>query len=119
MLKPDKLAPYKRLFLPNKLLKHAFGPLDTESIRLVRKMVAGCKQEFVQWAVRAILNWNNKEKPAKLLQIHGDLDKIFPAGNARSVFILREGGIYVYTHGAVIRSLIVNNCLITTIPGGL
>lgn len=111
VLKLEKLAPYKRLFQPNKLLNQAFGPLDEESTRLVHEMVAGCNQEFAQWAIKEILHWKNKEKPANLLQIHGDLDKIFPAGNARSAIIMRGGGhLCVYSHGAVIRSLIVNNC---------
>lgn len=109
--KLEKLATHKRLFRPNKLINQAFGPLDEESTKLVHEMIAGCEPAFAQWAVKAILHWKNREKPANLLQIHGDLDKIFPARNARSAIIMRGGGhLCVYSHGAVIRSLIVHNC---------
>ena len=107
----EKLLPYKSLQKPGRFLNYAFSPLDTESRQIIHDMVVNADPNFIKWAIKAVLHWKNNEKPANLLQIHGDKDKIFPVKNAKSAIMMHGGGHFcVYSHGAVIRSLIVNNC---------
>ncbi|RXK83081.1 alpha/beta fold hydrolase [Filimonas effusa] len=111
LCKLEKLLPYKSLRKPGRLLNYAFSPLDNNSRQIIHAMIAASDPNFIKWAIKAVLHWNNKKKPANLLQIHGDKDKIFPGKNAKSAIMMHGGGHFcVYSHGAVISSLIVNNC---------
>jgi len=49
-------------------------------------------QEYLEWAVKNLLNWKQKKIRPDLIHIHGDNDKVFPIENIKDCIIIKGGG---------------------------
>lgn len=49
-------------------------------------------QEYLEWAVKNLLNWTQKQIRHDLIHIHGDNDKVFPIENIKECIIIKGGG---------------------------
>ena len=66
----------------------AKGEKEKEIVRRYRQNV---QQDYLEWAINAILNWKNDWKPANLYHIHGDADRIFPIKKVKPDCIVKGG----------------------------
>jgi pimeloyl-ACP methyl ester carboxylesterase len=70
----------------------AKGDKEKEIVRRYRQNV---QQDYLEWAVNAILNWKNDWKPVNLYHIHGDADRIFPVKKVKPDCIVKGGSHFM------------------------
>lgn len=73
-----RIIPPRMLKSANGLTVYAFGIKSPEEKFLLSEIVENIDENYLKWAVNAILTWNNREKPANLIHIHGTHDRTFP-----------------------------------------
>lgn len=75
-----------------------FGTKHVHEQELFRTILRESSPTYVKWAVHQVLNWQRVERPANIIHIHGDKDKIFPIQFVKPDIII-EGGEHfmVYT----------------------
>jgi pimeloyl-ACP methyl ester carboxylesterase len=59
--------------------------------KLIWQMIDESDEKFLEWAMRAVLEWDNKEMPQPLWHIHGSRDIVFPIGLTRPSHTIRRG----------------------------
>lgn len=100
-LRLHKMVPVYFLSRPNKLMYWMFGAKDiSEKLRL-NEIAGGADPEFTKWALHAILNWKNANKPTEVIQIHGRLDKILPLDCVKPDHIIENGSHFMVWAKAV------------------
>jgi pimeloyl-ACP methyl ester carboxylesterase len=62
-----------------------------EDKRLIWQMIREADARFLEWAMRAVLKWENKELPQPLWHIHGTRDIVFPIRLTRPSHTIRRG----------------------------
>ncbi|NNF21767.1 MAG: hypothetical protein HKN67_07485, partial [Saprospiraceae bacterium] len=88
-----------------------FYDYTTKEFRqLVRSMILGNSRTYLNWALKALGNWNTKTAPAdvNIHIIHGSQDKTFPIQSLNKVsFRIKDGGHFmVYKHAEEISKFI-------------
>lgn len=82
-----------------------------EELYLKRMMLADTAAVFIRRSVNMILNWNNAERPASLVHIHGDRDKLLLPGPIKADFWVKGGGHFMIWNRAAEVSKILNRVL--------
>jgi len=77
-----RAAKFKRLFT-------AETPEDKGMLRI---MIRDANEEFIRWAINALLSWKNSELPPNFVHLHGARDKILPTRFTRPTHILPNAG---------------------------
>ena len=62
---------------------------------LMRHFLSQTDPQFVRWAIDAIINWGNFERPKDLFQIHGSNDKMFPVKYTKPDFVIENGSHFM------------------------
>ncbi len=80
-----------------------------------KKMVASFRQSigsnYLQWALNAIVKWNNVTIPENIIHIHGTNDKIFPINNIKADYSIAKGGHFMVFNKAEDVGTILNKVL--------
>jgi len=75
--------------------------------RLVWQMIDESDGDFLIWAMKAVLRWENKELPPSLWHIHGSRDMVFPIMLTRpSHTIRRSGHLAIITHAEEVNGIL-------------
>lgn len=89
-------------FLPTGLIKHAeffarhnFG-FGHKKLQLYYKYLGVNDKEYLDWALKAIITWENHNTHPHLLHIHGDADPVFPIKYIDGAVIV-PGGTHIMT----------------------
>ena len=98
--------------LPTKLIENieyltifAFGKGIKKRVALYQKYLSERNSEYLNWAINALVNWDQNKFSNKLIHIHGDSDTVFPIKNLINHFIKIKGG-----HAVIItKSIWFNN----------
>ena len=70
-------------------------------------MIDEADGEFLIWAMRAVLKWENKELPPSLWHIHGSRDIVFPVGLTRPSHKVRGAGhLLVMSHAPEVNAIL-------------
>lgn len=97
-------------------LKRAFTRESSADKRLVLQMIDEADGNFLLWAMRAVLKWENKELPQPLWHIHGSRDIVFPVMLTRPSHTIRRcGHLVIMTHAEEVNRILQG---IFTSPGG-
>ena len=88
----DKLIPAKFLTLSNALTHSLFGVSDPTTKQLLNQILRDTDKNFLKWAIRAVVTWDNKIKPINLIQINGTTDKILPIWFVYPDYTIYKGG---------------------------
>jgi pimeloyl-ACP methyl ester carboxylesterase len=108
-LKLDKIVPVSLHKYTEKIGNARLGVSTKEEKEMVRAYRKNADLVFVNWAIKQILNWKNNWQPDKLIHIHGDRDKIFPARKVNPTYIIKEAThMMIYNRAAEICELISN-----------
>jgi len=76
-------------------------------------MIDDSDGDFLLWAMKAVLKWQNKDLPQRLWHIHGTRDIVFPIMLTRPSHIIKKSGhLVVMTHADE-----VNGILRDILPG--
>lgn len=60
------------------IVKHALTRHSPANRRLMFDIIRSGDNRFIHWALNAVLEWDNTERPQRLYHIHGTHDEIFP-----------------------------------------
>lgn len=71
------------------------GARTAEDKLMLSQLVADSDPKFIKWALNAILQWRNTERPENLTHIHGSADKILPAKYTKPDIIIPGGGHFM------------------------
>ena len=75
--------------------------------QLIWQMIDEADGEFLIWAMRAVLKWENKELPPSLWHIHGSRDIVFPVGLTRPSHKVRGAGhLLVMSHAPEVNAIL-------------
>ncbi|WP_316788941.1 alpha/beta hydrolase [Pedobacter frigoris] len=90
-------------FLPAGLL----GGKTPEEKTLLKTLIRETDPLFMKWALTAILEWRNTEKPMNLTHLHGTADRTIPIRYTSPDLIVKGGGHFmVYADAAKVTELI-------------
>lgn len=87
----NKWLPSRLLKMSNPFVFQAFGARTIEEKKLLTQILKDADPKYLKWAINAIVNWQNKEKPKNLIHIHGTKDLILPIRYTEPNIII-EGG---------------------------
>ena len=74
-----------------------FGQHGKEAYIMFADMVDKTPDPFVPWAIRQVLTWQNTDIHPNLIQLHGTIDKMFPAKFIQGEYISIEGATHAMT----------------------
>jgi pimeloyl-ACP methyl ester carboxylesterase len=101
----DILTP--SFFMSAAVAKRLFTRESRDDKALIRDMIRDCDPEFIRWAMRAVLRWNNRIVPKPLLHLHGSRDEVFPIWLTRPTHSIPGAGhLLVMTHAREVNDLL-------------
>lgn len=94
---------YKKATLLNRFM----GAGDKEMKSIVYSYVNNIDPKFVKWSINEIIHWNNPERPAKLVHIHGASDHLLPCRYVKADYIVARGGhLMVMNHSDEVNQIL-------------
>ncbi len=100
ILKLNKIIPVKQYKLLQPLQNKRLGVTNSQEKKLANYYRSIINQQYLQWAVQQILNWQNKIIPTSITHIHGDKDKMFPIKNMQVNIEIKNGGHFMIMNKA-------------------
>jgi esterase/lipase len=98
--KPNKLIyPIEDFFL---------GANDPQTKNLAAYYRENIHQDYLQWAIHEIINWQNVTIPQNLIHIQGTADRVFPLRNMKVDFIVANGKHFMIYNRSADISIIIN-----------
>ncbi len=86
-----KLVPTQLASKIDILEKYAFGKHFTKRLELYKKYLSVNNEQYLNWAIKEMISWNQKEPPKGIIHIHGDNDAVFPIKNIKGNITLKNG----------------------------
>ena len=87
-----KLLPTKLIEDIEYLTIFAFGKGIKKRVALYQKYLSERNSEYLNWAINALVNWDQNKFSDKLIHIHGDSDTVFPVKNLINPYFKIKGG---------------------------
>jgi pimeloyl-ACP methyl ester carboxylesterase len=90
------------------LLENYFLGVETaEDAHLCREFRQQVDPNFIGWAIRRIVQWQNEWAPASFYHIHGTKDRMFPIRKVEATHIVPNGGhLMVFNRAAEVSRLL-------------
>ncbi|MDB5251081.1 MAG: hypothetical protein JWP27_250 [Flaviaesturariibacter sp.] len=108
-LRLQRLVPDAVYGWTNPFVHWIFGVRTNEEKALFRSIVRDADPVFVRRAIEATLYWNRKDRPAGIVHLHGDRDRLLPARYARPDRLVRGGGhLMVFSLATVVSGILTN-----------
>ncbi len=92
-------------------MKWLFGINTIATTKIYKEIISDCNPTFNQWAIDAILNWNNIEVPENIIHIHGTHDKVLPYKYVKCNRTVQKGEHLMVLEQANIISDILKNII--------
>lgn len=86
-----KLVPTQLASKVEILEKYAFGKQFTKRLELYKKYLSVNNHQYLSWAIKNMIGWDQKEPPEGLVHIHGDNDGVFPIKNISTCTVVPNG----------------------------
>jgi len=86
-----KLLPAKLLSNIDVLIKYAFGEMAIKRIELYKKYLAVNDINYMKWAIKNMICWEQNEILPETIHIHGDKDAVFPISHIQNCIIVKDG----------------------------
>jgi pimeloyl-ACP methyl ester carboxylesterase len=83
-------SPFLMKFLAS--AKHRLTMKSRDNWKIMREVIWSGDDQFITWAIDAVLQWENSTVPQPLYHIHGTRDEVFPIGRTRPTHIIPKGG---------------------------
>jgi pimeloyl-ACP methyl ester carboxylesterase len=88
-------------------LKHYIFMRCRTNKRLMRQVIWDGNDQFIKWAMNAVLSWTNEVLPGPLSHIHGTRDEVFPVKYAKPTHVIHKGGhMLVMSHAGAINNIL-------------
>ena len=95
-----KLMPLRVISMNEKAMFYIFGTRTIEQKKNLVSIINNSITGFNEWAIDRIVNWTNKQIPAKLVHIHGDADKLLPYRFVKADHTISNGGHFMIVNQA-------------------
>lgn len=91
--KAYKLVPTSFFSNVENIAKYALGETATNRVALYKKYMYVSDKKYLDWAIKEIINWQQREVPSNVVHIHGSNDKVFPIKNIKrnNVITIKNG----------------------------
>ena len=96
--------------VPRPLASWFFGTKNTEMLDYILDDV---DVDFVKWAVKQIMNWDNQSPARNVLKIYGENDRVLPAKQNDNTVIIENGGHFMVADKAEQISKLISEKLST------
>ena len=73
------------------LAKYAYGETVTKRVELYKKYLSVNDKQYLDWAIKELVCWEQKEPHPEAIYIHGDHDVVFPNSCTGNCIILKGG----------------------------
>lgn len=83
-----------------------FGVKSLAEKSLLNQFLHDADERFLEWAINAVLTWENTALPPHCIRIHGDRDKVFPRYAGADAVIEGGGHFMVLTKARGISSFL-------------
>ena len=96
-MKVFKIIPAYRLipksFLENtkSLVKYGLGIKSKNKLELYQNYLSVKNTDYLKWAIKQMVSWNQSEEIENIVHIHGDKDTVFPIKKINKCIIVPEG----------------------------
>ena len=90
-IKLYKIFPTKLLSKIDLLGHFAFGDFLKKRIYLYKKYLSFNDKQYLDWAIKQVVSWNQIEPPKGVIQIHGDKDGVFTHSCNENCIIVKGG----------------------------
>lgn len=74
--------------------KVAVGSFLKQRARLYKQYISITDKQYLNWAIRNMVNWKCERPDERVVHVHGDRDEVFPVKNIRNA-ILVKGGTHI------------------------
>ena len=92
-----KLLPTQWIDNLDHLTLFAFGKGIKKRLELYQRYLSERNPAYLNWAIDALVHWDQTESPKDIIHIHGASDTVFPIKNISNPYIKIKGG-----HAAII-----------------
>ena len=89
--KAYKLVPTRLLSNIEALAKYAFGETVTKRVELYKKYLSVSDKQYLDWAIKNMVCWNQEKPLPSIIHIHGDNDAVFPIKNIDKCIVIKGG----------------------------
>jgi pimeloyl-ACP methyl ester carboxylesterase len=91
------------------LIKRFFTAETEEDKTTIRQIIRESDDQFIRWAMGAILKWENKMPPTPYIHIHGTRDEVLPIKFTKPTHIIPKAGhLMVMTHKEELNRILEN-----------
>jgi len=73
-------------------VKHRLTMKSPDNWKIMREIIRSGNDEFITWAMDAVLKWDNAISPQPLYHIHGTRDEVFPIKWTTPTHTIPKGG---------------------------
>jgi hypothetical protein len=94
-LKLYKFLPVRIFKIPTIFSFWLFGIKTKDEKKLFRQILKDTDPWFLNWAIKAVLNWKNPTPSKEIIHLHGTNDKIFPIGNTEPTIVIKDGSHFM------------------------
>jgi pimeloyl-ACP methyl ester carboxylesterase len=77
------------------VIQRLFGTKARNEKALIRYFISQTSPRFMKWAIDAIVNWQNCERPKQIFHIHGNADKMFPIKYTKPDAVIDKGSHFM------------------------
>lgn len=104
----EKLVPVRFYKTPNRFFYFLFGIRTSGEKRIFQKILRQSDGDFLVWAIRAVLHWQNKTAPPGVVHIHGTADHLLPVRYVQPNYVVKGGRhLMVYSRADELTKLLV------------
>jgi pimeloyl-ACP methyl ester carboxylesterase len=104
-MKITNLVPGGFVEVPRPLASWFFG---TKNPELLDYILEDVDVSFVKWAVKQIMNWDNKTPAKNVLKIYGQSDRVLPPKKGVKAILIKDAGHFMVADNAAEISTIIN-----------
>ena len=83
---PTGLADYVDYFE-----KIAVGDFLKKRAKLYKQYISITDKQYLNWAIKNMVNWKCEKPDEKVIHIHGDRDEVFPIKNIKDAIVVKGG----------------------------
>ncbi|EQA73667.1 alpha/beta fold hydrolase [Leptospira noguchii] len=87
-----------KLYTP--VLNYYFGITSKEDQELLKSFLANTNGNFLKWALKSILKWDNQDYQTNLIHLHGTNDRLLPFQLIKAPILISGGGHFMILNKA-------------------
>jgi len=91
------------------VVKRFFTAETDDDKKMIRQIIRESDNDFIRWAMGAILKWQRETVPSSYIHIHGTRDEVLPIRFTRPTHIIKKAGhLMIMTNAAQINEILAD-----------